>query len=211
MRQRLWAKDFAPGRKGTYRYTIPDPGTAAIFYIRLRSAETVFTSAFYLENWRGNQQMKSKWFKFTSAATLAAGMAFAQTPAEPQHHAANRQEWAQHRLDRMASDLNLTDAQKTQAQGIMQQASETAKQFAPQLKQNRQALAAAVKAGNTADIERLSAEQGQLMGKMMAIHSEAFSKVYQTLTPEQRVKADQMQQQFGGGMHGHGRNPRSKS
>src|SRR4051794_28686450 len=147
--------------------------------------------------------MKSKCFKFTGAAILAAGMAFAQSPAEPQHHAANRQEWAQHRLDRMASNLNLTDAQKTQAQGIMQQASETAKQFAPQLKQNRQALAAAVKAGNTADIERLSNQQGQLMGKMTAIHSEAFAKIYQTLTPEQRAKADQMQQQHGRGMMQH--------
>ena len=62
--------------------------------------------------------MKSKLLKFTGAAILAAGMAFvyAETPAEPQHHAANRQEWAQRRFDRMASTLNLTDAQKTQAQ-----------------------------------------------------------------------------------------------
>ena len=68
-----------------------------------------------------------------------------------------------------------------------------------------------MKAGKTADIERLSAEQGQLMGKMMAIHSEAFAKIYQTLTPEQRVKADQMQQHFGRGMHAHKGNPASKS
>ena len=149
--------------------------------------------------------MKSKWFKFTGAAILAAGMAFvyAETPSQPQHHAANRQEWAQRRFDRMATQLNLTDAQKTQAQGFMQEARASAKQFAPQLKQNHQALAAAVKAGNTADIERLSNQRGQLMGKMMAIHSEAFAKIYQTLTPDQRTKADQMQQQHGRGMMQH--------
>ena len=158
--------------------------------------------------------MKSKWLKFTGAAILAAGMAFvyAETPSQPQHRAANRQEWAQRRFDRMSAYLNLTDAQKTQAQGILKEAHESAKQFAPQLKQNRQALAEAVKAGKRADIERLSSERGQLMGKMTAIHSEAFAKIYQTLTPEQRVKADQMQQQhFRGMMHERTQNQHSKS
>lgn len=146
--------------------------------------------------------MKSKWFKFTGAAILAAGIAlvYAETPSQPQHHATNRQEWAQRRFDRMSSHLNLTDAQKTQAQGFLQQARESAKQFAPQLKQNRQALAEAVKAGTTSEIERLSNVQGQLMGKMIAVHSEAFAKIYQTLTPEQRAKADQMHQQHRGTM-----------
>jgi Spy/CpxP family protein refolding chaperone len=45
----------------------------------------------------------------------------------------------------------------------------------------------------------------------MAVHSEAFSKIYQTLTPEQRVKADQMQQHFGRGRHAHKGNVPSKS
>src|SRR5436190_10984141 len=132
--------------------------------------------------------MKSKWFKLAGASILAAGMAFvyaeAPTPSQPQaqHKSANRQEWAQRRFDRMASFLNLTDAQKTQAQAFMKEARESAKQLAPQLKQNRQALAEAVKANKTADIERLSAEKGQLMGKMTAIHSEAFAQIYQTLT-----------------------------
>ena len=63
--------------------------------------------------------------------------------------------------------------------------------FAPQMKQNRQALAEATKAGNNADIERLANEQGSLMGKMIAVRTEAFAKIYHTLTPEQRAKADQ--------------------
>src|SRR3954451_20956365 len=102
--------------------------------------------------------MKSKWFKYTGAAILAAGMTFvyAETPAQPQHHAGSRQEWAQHRFDRMSTYLNLTDTQKAEAQAIMKEAGESAKQFAPQLKQNRQALAEAVKAGKTSEIERLS-------------------------------------------------------
>ena len=149
--------------------------------------------------------MKSKWFKIAGASILAAGMTFvyAETPSQPQaqHKSATRQEWAQRRFDRMASYLNLTDAQKTQAQGFLQEARASAKQLMPQMKQNRQALADAVKADKTADIERLSAEKGRLMGKMTAIHTEAFAKIYQTLTPDQRVKADQMQEHFRGMMH----------
>src|SRR5215510_8280019 len=122
--------------------------------------------------------MNSKWFKLAGATILAAGMAFvyAETPSQSPAHqkSATRQQGMQRRFDRMASFLNLTDAQKTQAQAIMKQAHESSKQFAPQLRDNRKALAEAVKANNTAEIERLSAEKGSLMGKMSAIHSEAF-------------------------------------
>ena len=103
-------------------------------------------------------------------------------------------------FERMATNLNLTEAQKTEAKAILKQSHEAARQFAPQLKQNREALAAAIKANNAAEIERLSAERGNLMGKMTALHSEAFAKIYQGLTPEQRTKADQMKEHFRG-MH----------
>jgi Spy/CpxP family protein refolding chaperone len=147
--------------------------------------------------------MNSQWIKTIGAAVLAAGLtfAYAETAApKADHRPANRQEWMQRRFDRMATQLNLTDAQKTQAQAIFKESHESAKQLAPQLKQNHESLAQAVKANNTADIERFAAEQGRLMGKMVAIHSEAFAKIYQTLTPEQRVKADQMKEHFRG-MH----------
>jgi Spy/CpxP family protein refolding chaperone len=145
--------------------------------------------------------MTSKWFKIAGASILVAGMTFVYADTQSQTRSATRQEWAQKRFDRMASHLNLTEAQKTQARGFLQEARSSAKELGPQLKQNHQALAAAVKANNTADIERLSAEQGRLMGKMMAIHSEAFAKIYQTLTPDQRAKADQMHEHFRGMMH----------
>ena len=147
--------------------------------------------------------MKSKWFKPIGAVVLAAGMAFAyaQTQSNGPHRPAKRQAWMQHRFDRMSAQLNLTDAQKTQARAILKDAHTNAMQFGAQLKQNRQALETAVKADNTADIERLSAEQGSLMGKMVAIRTEAFAKIYQTLTPDQKVKADQMAQHFGAMRH----------
>jgi Spy/CpxP family protein refolding chaperone len=147
--------------------------------------------------------MNSKWIKSIGAAVLVAGLtfAYAETAApDAQHRSGTRQEWRQRRLDRMAAHLNLTEAQKTQAQAIFKESHQAARQFAPQLKQNQEALAQAVKANNAAEIERLSAEQGKLMGKMLAIRTQSFAKMYQTLTPEQRVKADQMKGHFRG-MH----------
>ena len=147
--------------------------------------------------------MNSKWIKTIGASILAAGLtfAYAETAApKAEHRPANRQEWMQRRFDRMSAYLNLTEAQKTQAEAILKASHESAKQFAPQLKQTREALQQAVKANNTAEIERLSAEQGRLTGKMVALHSEAFAKIYQNLTPEQRTKADQMKDHFRG-MH----------
>jgi Spy/CpxP family protein refolding chaperone len=140
--------------------------------------------------------MQSKWIKPIGAAVLAAGFTFAYADTQANVPQPNRQEWRQRRFDRLAAHLNLTDAQKTQAKAIFNDAHQSAAQFAPELKQNRQALGAAIKANDTAEIDRLSAEQGRLIGRMTAIRTEAFAKIYQTLTPEQRAKADQLPQHF---------------
>jgi Spy/CpxP family protein refolding chaperone len=134
---------------------------------------------------------------------MAAGMAFAQaTPAAPApgtqsstSQGAHRN-FARQRRARFERQLNLTDAQKAQAKTIFSQARETAKPVREELRTNRQALRAAVKADNSSEIQKLSAVRGNLMGKMMAIHTEAAAKFYQVLTPEQRAKADQLHAQF---------------
>src|ERR1700737_2075800 len=146
--------------------------------------------------------MKSKWIKPIGAAVMAAGLviAYAETPshsaANGQHRSENRQQAMEHRFERLSAYLNLTDAQKTQAKAIMKEAHESAMKFRPEMKQNREAMAQAIKTDKTADIERLAKGEGQLMGKTIAIRTEAFAKIYQTLTPEQRVKADKLPQHF---------------
>lgn len=148
--------------------------------------------------------MKPNFMKFALGAAMAAGMAFAQTPATPAtpanpgNQAVTGHFGRHHRFARqkMAQALNLTDAQKAQAKTIFQQARESAKPLRDQLKQNREALAQAVKANDVAQIQQLSTEQGNLRGKVTAIRAEAMAKVYQTLTPEQRTKADQLHQKM---------------
>lgn len=143
--------------------------------------------------------MKRTFVKLAAVAALATGMVFAQASApspSPNAQAGRHQGVRRHRA-RMAKALNLTDAQKAQAKTIFQQAREATKPIRAQLKENHQALIQAAKTGKSdADLQRLATVQGKLRGQMVAIRTEAFAKFYGTLTPEQRAKADQMQQQF---------------
>jgi Spy/CpxP family protein refolding chaperone len=97
---------------------------------------------------------------------------------------------------RIAKALDLTDAQKQQAQAIIQQTRQTVQPLRQQLKESRQALMAAVKAGKgDVEIHQLALTQGNLAGQVAAARTEALAKFYGTLTPEQRTKADLMSQQ----------------
>lgn len=149
--------------------------------------------------------MRYSFTKYVVAATFAAGILFAQDAAsDPQQGAVNSQEWrpgssmrGHFDLDRVAQALNLTDAQKAQARTIFEQARVAAQPIREQMKQNHEKLSAAAKiSNNEADIQRLATEQGRLLGKVIAIHTEARAKFYQMLTPEQRVKDDQLHQQM---------------
>jgi Spy/CpxP family protein refolding chaperone len=136
--------------------------------------------------------------KFSAVAALAAGMVFAQAPAttaQPGTGNAAVRPRAMVR-QRIAQALSLTDAQKQQAQAIIQQTKQTVQPLRQQAKQNRQALMAAVQAGKSeVEIHQLALTQGNLAGQLVAARTEALAKFYNTLTPEQRAKAKQMRQQ----------------
>jgi Spy/CpxP family protein refolding chaperone len=96
----------------------------------------------------------------------------------------------------IAQALNLTDAQKQQAQAIIQQTRQTVQPLKQQAKQNRQALMAAINAGKgDVEIHQLVLTQGNLAGQLVVARAEALAKFYSMLTPEQRAKADLMRQQ----------------
>lgn len=143
--------------------------------------------------------MKNNLMRLASVAAIAAGMAFAQTPAQPPQQPPARTR-SFHRRGmwhrRMMQQLNLTDVQKQQAKAIFQQTRESVRPVREQLKQNREALAAAVKADNTAEIHNLAAKQATLQSRMVEARADAMAKFYATLTPEQRAKSDQLHQQF---------------
>ena len=145
--------------------------------------------------------MKRNLIRFATMASLAASAALAQSPsasAQPSQPSPAKPPFARRAAMRrhLMEALNLTDAQKQQAKTIFQGARQSTQPLRQELRQNRQALAVAVKANDTAKIQQLSQTEGNLLGKVIAIRTEANAKFYAILTPEQRAKADQIRQQM---------------
>jgi Spy/CpxP family protein refolding chaperone len=138
--------------------------------------------------------MKRHLFQYAAVTTLAAGMALAQAPATDRQPAPQRAPFTHPVFghEQMMQALNLTTSQKQQVKTIFDGARQKAEPIRQEMRQNREALYAAEKANNTLQIERLSAHQGELHGKALAIRSEAMAQFYAILTPEQRIEADQM-------------------
>ena len=113
---------------------------------------------------------------------FAAGILSAQTAA-PRH--------AGPRLQKLTADLNLTVDQQAQAKSIFQKSHQQARALAPQLRQQRDAMNAAIKSGNEAQVDQLAQQGAQLRAQMQAIHAKAMAGFYQILTPDQKTKMDQ--------------------
>jgi Spy/CpxP family protein refolding chaperone len=140
--------------------------------------------------------MKDTFTRIAITAGLASAMLFAQTPApsNPAQPPVEHRQWHRGQFcDRMATRLNLTEDQKQQTRSIMQASRESSRPVVQQLRQNRQALRDAIKAGKSnAEIDQLSANVGTLAGQLATIRARSFAKTYALLTPEQRTKADEM-------------------
>jgi Spy/CpxP family protein refolding chaperone len=131
------------------------------------------------------QVFSKKMGAWMAVAALGTASLFAQTPPTERH---------QHqRANAMASQLNLTDAQKSQMQSIFQEARQSAQPVRQQLKQTRESLNAAVKAGNSDQIQQLAATEGTEIGQMAAIRASAHAKMFKMLTPEQQQKFSALQ------------------
>ena len=138
--------------------------------------------------------MKRILIGIAAIGVLAAGFAIAQTTATPQAGAAKGKGVRALVRKRMLKALNLTDTQTQQAKTILQSARQTAQPLAQQLKQDRAALTAAIEAGDSAKIQQLSTDMGSLRGNVLAVRSQALSKFYALLTPDQKTKAEEFRQ-----------------
>ena len=142
--------------------------------------------------------MKKILIGIAAIGVLAAGFAIAQTTATPQARAAKGKGVRALVRKRMLKALNLTDTQTQQAKTILQSARQTAQPLAQQLKQDRAALTAAIEAGDSAKIQQLSTDMGSLRGNVLAVRSQALSKFYALLTPDQKTKAEEFRQHHAG-------------
>src|SRR5258708_37462199 len=143
--------------------------------------------------------MTNRLMRVAGLGALATGMIFAQSgPQGPAQTAPRARKAARaHAGKRLANYLNLTPEQRAQVKQIMAGARQEGAPLRQQMRQNRQALAAAIKAGNDAQIDQITRTEAPAMAQLAGIRAHAKEKIYATLTPEQKAKADQMGRFFG--------------
>lgn len=135
---------------------------------------------------------------FSSAIALSAALAFAQGPGTPPDPAT----MAERRVDMLAAQLVLTDAQKATALSIYTTAYTATQPIQTSLQANRTSINDAVKANNTATIDQLAVTSGTLNGQLTAINSKAEAAFYATLTSDQQTKYASISQRGPGGPGG---------
>ena len=109
-------------------------------------------------------------------------------------------------FDRIASELKLTDAQRSQAQQVIAAAKTRIEPLTAQLKQNHEAIEKLGHDGtfNEAQVNEIATEQAATMKQLIIEKEKTKAALFAILTTEQRAQAEQMQEQFKTRMREHG-------
>lgn len=138
--------------------------------------------------------MKNTGLHFIAAAVITGGMLLAvaqEGPTQPEQ-TAPAQQAGRNRGARLAAYLNLTPGQQAQVQAQFQTMRQNAQPIRRQLRGVRSAMYEAVRANDTAQIQQLSTQEANLQGQLSAMRNGTFARIYSTLTPDQKTKADQL-------------------
>ncbi len=150
--------------------------------------------------------MKKNIFRFLGMAALITGLvAFAIGQGASKGYRFGMQEGGPHPpppppdLDRMAQELNLSDAQKSQIKAILDPVNSTMASSHTKFAELHKQLETATANGNfdEAQVRSIANQQAQLTADMMVEHERAKSKIYNLLTPEQRTKFDELHKHHG--------------
>jgi Spy/CpxP family protein refolding chaperone len=148
--------------------------------------------------------MRTTLVKVVTFLAMASMFATAQRKGPP-----DPAQMVQHQVGFLTKHLSLTTQQQQQATTIFTEAASNGKTFHDQMKTAHQNLQAAVQKNDAAGIEQASNAIGTLMGQMTSAHAKADAAFYQTLTPDQKTKMDELKSHHDGPgmmhhMHGHG-------
>jgi len=156
--------------------------------------------------------MRNRIFVLTSIVALIIGatmFALGQGGAVMAHlqHRSDgpRHSFGPEMVDHIARELNLNETQKGQIKTLLEGAHATMAPLQQKIGEVHKLLEAATANGqfDEAQVRALATQQAQLMAETIVEHQRLKSKAYSLLTPEQRVKADEMLKHHGRHM-GHG-------
>lgn len=144
--------------------------------------------------------MKTKFWSVAVALLALVLCGTAVISSAQQSDESGAQAWAGHRhnrMERIAQELNLTDAQKAQIKTIMQAQRTSMRPLMQQLTQNRIDTMNATAGGafDQAKVQQLATQRSQLMAQLEVQKAQVHSQIYnQVLTSDQKAKADQLRQ-----------------
>jgi Spy/CpxP family protein refolding chaperone len=107
---------------------------------------------------------------------------------------------AQHRIDFLTKQLSLTPQQQQQAATIFGEIGNNAKATHEQMRTAHDNLKAAIQKNDSAAIEQAANTIGSLNTQMVLAHAKAQAAFYQTLTPEQQAKMNDLESHHRRGM-----------
>lgn len=144
--------------------------------------------------------MRKTLLKVTAFLALASVFAMAQNGNPP-----DPAKMAQRHIDFLTKQLSLTAQQQQQATTIFSGVGNNAKATHEQMRTAHESLKAAIQKNDTAGIEQAANTIGNLTTQMTVAHAKAQAAFYQTLTPEQQTKMNDLESRHGmGRSHGHG-------
>lgn len=99
---------------------------------------------------------------------------------------------------RLAKQLNLSDAQKTQMKQIKEASKSKVQPLRENMKSIRQQLKAATADGNfnEAQVQTLATQQANIMAQLTVEKERTKSQIYAVLTPEQQTQAKALKEQM---------------
>jgi hypothetical protein len=102
-------------------------------------------------------------------------------------------------LQRLTARLNFTSDQQAEANPILRSSREQAKGLSAKFREERKALAGAVKSDSEQQIDQITQQNTKLNSQMEAIH-QTMAKVYAILTPDKKAKFDEHLSRRGNGV-----------
>jgi Spy/CpxP family protein refolding chaperone len=143
--------------------------------------------------------MRTTLLKVTAVLALASAFAVAQQGNPP-----DAGKMAQHHMNFLTKQLSLTPQQQQQASTIFSEAATNAKATHDQMRAAHDSLKAAIQKNDSAGIEQAANTIGNLTTQMISSHAKAQATFYQTLTPDQQARMNELESKHHGmGMHGH--------
>lgn len=123
---------------------------------------------------------------------------FGQDGAGPSSHGPFKHRIVGRIMEHIASELKLTEAQKTEIHGIFAAERQNVMPLVRQLHESKQQYDSANASGafDEAKARAFAARQAQVITELIVAKERVKSKVYAVLTPEQRQKADSLHARF---------------